>query len=61
MARQKRTADLKIYVPPALEQRLLQLAERERRPLSTYCYEILEEHVSLTIFKQTLRGDTPGN
>ncbi len=56
MKREKRTGDLKIYVPPTLEEKLEQLAQRERRSKSAYCYQVLEEHVALAIVKQQISG-----
>lgn len=40
-----------IYVRPSIEEKLRQLAERERRAVSAYCSHILEEHVALKVFR----------
>jgi len=61
MTREKREADLKIYVRPSVEEKLRQLAERERRAVSAYCSHILEEHVALQIFKQEIGGARRAN
>lgn len=55
-AREKRVGDLKIYVPPTLEETLQQLADKEKRSVSSYCYRVLEEHVALKTFQQQIRG-----
>jgi hypothetical protein len=56
MNREKREADLKIYVRPSIEEKIRQLAEKERRPVSAYCSHILEQHVALKIFQQEIGG-----
>lgn len=56
MRKEKRTGDLKIYACPTVEDALRQLAERERRSLSAYCYYVLQEHVALKIVQQKIGG-----
>lgn len=56
MIREKRQADLKIYARPSVEEKLRELADRERRSLSSYCAHVLEQHVALEVFKQEIGG-----
>jgi len=56
MTREKRTADLKIYSTPSVEKTLMELAQEEGRSFSAYCHRVLEEHVAMKIFKQTISG-----
>ena len=61
MRREKREADLKIYVRPSIEENLRELADKERRAVSSYCSHILEQHVALKIFQQEIGGAGHGN
>lgn len=59
--REKRKADLKIYVRPSVEEKLRQLAEKERRSLSAYCSHVLEQQVALKLFQQEIGGAGQAN
>lgn len=56
MRREKRRGDLKIYSCETVEAALRELADREEQSLSTYCYEVLREHVALRIVQQKIEG-----
>lgn len=62
MAREKRTALLKAYVPPSLRQQYDLFIEEDRKviSLSDYLYEVLEEHAAMRIAKQKI-GRRVGN
>lgn len=61
MRREKREADLKIYARPSIEEKLRQLAEKDRRSLSAYCSHVLEQHVALKVFQQEIGGPREAN
>jgi hypothetical protein len=59
--RDKRTANLKIHVPPPLKDMLAQLSASDARSISTYCARVLEEHATLKITLQKIEGTRRGS
>lgn len=61
MSDEKRTADLKIYVKPTIEQYLVELAKREGRSISAYCSRVFEEHIAVKIVQRKISTSPQGN